>query len=133
MPRSELGFVITLPPISIVPPLEGSRPATSIIKVLLPQPLGPMIETNSPASIDRLTEVRASTVPWRPAKVLETPRREISAGARAGPGEEAGARFIQAAPGRGGVVVPMSPAILPSASAARSQQRLCHAKTDRAT
>ena len=62
MPISERGPVILRPPISIVPPVGVSSPATIISNVLLPQPLGPRIETNSPDRISTVTRSTASTV-----------------------------------------------------------------------
>ena len=49
------------PPTVIVPVVAGIRPDTSIISVLLPQPLGPTIETNSPAATSRSISPSAST------------------------------------------------------------------------
>jgi len=43
-------------------PLVGlSRPPTMLKKVLLPEPLGPMMETYSPAYMSMVTPRRAST------------------------------------------------------------------------
>ena len=49
------------PPTVIVPVVAGIRPDTSISIVLLPQPLGPTIETNSPAAMSRSIAPSAST------------------------------------------------------------------------
>src|SRR5215471_16755050 len=43
------------------PRLAGTRPATIESNVLLPQPLGPTMERNSPAPTSRLTSSTAST------------------------------------------------------------------------
>ena len=50
-----------VPPTVIVPVVAGIRPDTNIIIVLLPQPLGPTIETNSPAEMSRSISPSAST------------------------------------------------------------------------
>jgi hypothetical protein len=49
------------PSTSIVPVVGGISPDTSISNVLLPQPLGPTIETNSPAAIARSISASACT------------------------------------------------------------------------
>ena len=51
MPISARGSVIGVPPARIVPSVTASRPAIIIKSVLLPQPLGPRRQTNSPFSI----------------------------------------------------------------------------------
>ncbi len=45
----------TRAPIAISPPLIASSPATMRSRVLLPQPLGPTMTTNSPSAISALT------------------------------------------------------------------------------
>ncbi len=60
MPTSAIGPVSTLPPIRMTPFVALSRPATISIKVLLPQPLGPTTETNSPGWISILVGRKAS-------------------------------------------------------------------------
>ena len=47
----------------------------------LPHPDGPMIAVNDPVGQDRVTLRNASTTFPRPAKVLQTPEREIPSGA----------------------------------------------------
>ena len=47
------------PPITTRPLSGVSRPARRLSNVLLPDPLGPMIERNSPPDTSRLTSVRA--------------------------------------------------------------------------
>ena len=42
------------------PPLGGSTPVSTLMSVDLPAPLGPMMETNSPSRIDRLTPSSAT-------------------------------------------------------------------------
>src|SRR5919202_2738662 len=51
MPRSGLGGPIGHPLSKIAPPLAGSKPPTMWRNVLLPQPEGPTIDTNSCSSI----------------------------------------------------------------------------------
>ena len=46
-----------------VPALGGVSPVRMLISVDLPAPLGPMIETNSPAATPRLTPSRAQNSP----------------------------------------------------------------------
>src|SRR5262245_57974763 len=53
------------PPTSIVPVVGGISPEMSISSVLLPQPLGPTIETNSPGAIARSISAIAWTSPPR--------------------------------------------------------------------
>jgi hypothetical protein len=53
---------------SIAPVVGGISPETSISNVLFPQPLGPTMDTNSPASIDRSISPSACTSPPRAAR-----------------------------------------------------------------
>ena len=53
---------------SITPVVGGISPAISISKVLLPQPLGPTMDTNSPAPTERSISLRAWTSPPRAAR-----------------------------------------------------------------
>ena len=48
MPISRRGFFTSVPASTIDPPVGCSSPAIIIKSVLLPQPLGPSSETNSP-------------------------------------------------------------------------------------
>ena len=60
MPMSRLLgglFVMSLPSTTICPESGWSKPATSRSAVVLPQPLGPSSETNSPVSSER-------SIPW---------------------------------------------------------------------
>ncbi len=43
-----------------VPPLGASTPVSTLMSVDLPAPLGPMIDTNSPSRMERLTPSRAT-------------------------------------------------------------------------
>ena len=61
MPTSSRGPVIGCSATISRPSLMSSRPAQIIKSVLLPQPLGPRIETNSPFSMRKLTLCSAST------------------------------------------------------------------------
>src|SRR5215468_3432422 len=60
MPTSVIAPVSGLPPTRTVPVVGSIRPATISINVLLPQPLGPTTDTNSPGSISTLNGRRAS-------------------------------------------------------------------------
>ena len=53
----------TRSPIAIVPPVTGSRPATILSKVDLPQPDGPTSTTNSPSAMSTLTPCKICTAP----------------------------------------------------------------------
>src|SRR2546425_12531172 len=85
MPTSRRGRSTGVPPMTIAPVVGGSRPATIISKVLLPQPDGPRIETNSPAAAAKVTELTASTGPVAVPKILRTALAVISASAAAAP------------------------------------------------
>ena len=50
-------------PMAISPPVISSRPATMRSKVLLPQPEGPTMTTNSPSAI-------SASTPWMALKAL---------------------------------------------------------------
>ena len=63
IPTSVCGRSTTLPPTVIVPEVYGTRPATILRMVVLPQPLGPTIATNSDCRMSRLTSTQASTAP----------------------------------------------------------------------
>src|SRR4029453_6955926 len=68
-----LGPLTGSPSIRISPEVAFSRPAQSSRSVLLPQPLGPRIATNSPEDTFRLTSRSASTLsPLAPSQVFET-------------------------------------------------------------
>ncbi|BDZ64380.1 hypothetical protein GCM10025877_13180 [Agromyces mangrovi Wang et al. 2018] len=58
---------------STVPALGSSRSAMRRMSVDLPQPDGPMRETNSPAATSRSMPWRACTTPDRVSNVLSTP------------------------------------------------------------
>jgi hypothetical protein len=60
------------PPMSSVPPLIRSRPATSESSVLLPQPDAPSRQTNSPCATVSETPSRASSALLPVPYVLET-------------------------------------------------------------
>ncbi len=55
--------VMSLPSTTICPESGWSKPATSRSAVVLPQPLGPSSETNSPVSSERLIPWSAVTGP----------------------------------------------------------------------
>ena len=62
-PRSGPGPVMALPLIVSSPPLGFSKPAIKYRKVDLPQPLGPMIATNSRSWMESVTSSMARTLP----------------------------------------------------------------------
>src|SRR5579872_5133001 len=64
------GEATIVPSILISPRSGRSRPATQRSKVLLPQPLGPKIATNSPSRTSRLKSPSAAT--FSPGKDLLT-------------------------------------------------------------
>ena len=61
MARSIPGPVIFLPPISSSPTFGRSSPSSTFRKVLLPQPDGPTMETNSPLFSSMRKSLRAVT------------------------------------------------------------------------
>ena len=61
MALSTPGPVIFLPPISISPASGLSSPSSTFRKVLLPQPEGPTMETNSPLFNSMRKSLRAVT------------------------------------------------------------------------
>ena len=63
MPSCVCGPVTVAPPTVTAPLVGFSRPAMIRSSVLLPQPLGPSNETNSPASTVKATSASASTDP----------------------------------------------------------------------
>src|SRR5262249_33888388 len=50
----------------------ATRPATILISVLLPQPLGPKTDRKAPSSTSRLTPCKASTLPRRDKKDFDS-------------------------------------------------------------
>src|SRR5690554_870369 len=58
------GPVLFLPATSTSPEVFSRSPATMRSAVVLPQPLGPIIETNSPAPTERLKSCRTVVVPY---------------------------------------------------------------------
>src|SRR5580658_3531540 len=69
-------------PLTRIEPLVGvSRSATARKSVVLPQPDGPMKETNSPRAILRSTLLKAATGPSAVSKRSETPLISIAASA----------------------------------------------------
>src|SRR5262249_58261 len=68
---------------STLPALGRSRSAMTRNSVVLPQPDGPMKETNSPAAIARSTLLSASTLPSAVSKVSDTPRASTASAADA--------------------------------------------------
>ena len=58
-----LRLVTSLPPMTTVPAVGSSKPATMRSIVVLPQPEGPRNETNSPCSMARLKSLTTVTSP----------------------------------------------------------------------
>ena len=63
MPTSVCGRSTRLPPTVISPAVYGTSPATILRMVVLPQPLGPTMATNSDWRMSRSTSAQASTAP----------------------------------------------------------------------
>src|ERR1700681_1781504 len=64
----------------MLPPLGVSRSAMMRISVVLPQPEGPMSETNSPRPIDKSMSARACTGVSPVEKVRDNPWMSIATG-----------------------------------------------------
>src|SRR5262245_6580114 len=79
MPSSCTGPLTGAPKSSIEPSVAGTKPAIMLSMVLLPHPLGPRIETNSPAAIVKETLSTAWTSPLRDWKRLVTLRTATAA------------------------------------------------------
>src|ERR1700749_4976410 len=67
-----------------LPSLGCSRSAMMRRRVVLPQPEGPMNETNSPGATARSTPASAWTSPSAVSKVRETPRASTGGGDEVG-------------------------------------------------
>src|SRR5271157_1023932 len=66
-------MMLVSPSMAIVPEVGSSTPAMMLKRVLLPQPLGPMTETNSAGATARSIDASVSRR-WRPEpNVFETP------------------------------------------------------------
>src|SRR6476659_4597304 len=79
MPTSVIGAASLLPPTRISPSLGIDRPAAMSISVLLPQPDGPISDTNSPPLIENDTSsIAVNIVPFA-GKRLVMPRPSIGA------------------------------------------------------
>ena len=59
MPRSGPGSLMAVPRTRISPAEQGTKPPIMCSSVDLPQPLGPMMETNSPSPTDKATRSMA--------------------------------------------------------------------------
>ena len=81
-PRSGPGAPISLPSSTALPVVGVSKPATMFSSVLLPQPEGPTMVTNSPAPIARSIGCSACTTSSPPPKRLDTPSTTSFAPAR---------------------------------------------------
>ena len=62
-PRSRPWPVTVLPPMRISPEAGARKPAIMLSKVDLPQPDGPTMQTNSEASMLKLTSLTPGTLP----------------------------------------------------------------------
>ena len=62
---------------STVPVVGWSKPAMMFRSVVLPQPLGPMIETNWRSATWKSTPSKTESLRWPDAKTLPMPLREI--------------------------------------------------------
>jgi hypothetical protein len=67
-------FVTSSSPSRILPAVGSSKPAISRSTVVLPEPLGPSIEKNSPSAMSRSSSSTART--W--SKCLLSPRTEMA-------------------------------------------------------
>jgi hypothetical protein len=63
-PRSRLGPAISRPSMKQWPELAVSRPASTLRMVVLPQPLWPMMQTNSPLSMAKETSANTGLSAW---------------------------------------------------------------------
>src|SRR6185437_11311539 len=104
MPMPDGGPSTVAPPISIEPRDAGSRPPISLSSVLLPQPLGPTTETNSPSPTSNSSGRSDSTSPSPVWYDLATPRAWISvrgralAGSTAAPAITASRKIVEGHP-----------------------------------
>jgi hypothetical protein len=71
------------PAMLIVPSVGFSSPAIIMSKVLLPQPLGPIIETKSPEFTERPTELTASICAGPGLYIFRTPVSRMYSGTEA--------------------------------------------------
>ena len=86
MPLSVNGVLIRCPAIRASPASAAVRPTMIIISVVLPQPLGPRIETNSPLPMPKDTSRSACTASSPVANTFETEHSSISGAPAAGSG-----------------------------------------------
>ncbi len=63
-PRSRLGPAISRPSMKQWPEVAVSRPASTLRTVVLPQPLWPMMQTNSPLSMAKDTSANTGLSAW---------------------------------------------------------------------
>ncbi len=85
-------------PLTRIEPLVGfSRSATARRSVVLPQPDGPMKETNSPRATIKLTLLSACTGPSAVSKRKESPLISIAASAAGGALRSSGLSLAAAA------------------------------------
>ena len=79
MPTSVIGASSLRPPMWIAPSVAGVRPAAISISVLLPQPEGPISDTNSPPAIANDTSSIAVNGRALPGKRFVIPCPSIEA------------------------------------------------------
>ena len=63
-PRSRLGPLISRPSMKQLPLVAVSSPASTLRMVVLPQPLWPMMQTNSPWSMAKETSANTGLSAW---------------------------------------------------------------------
>src|SRR5439155_19968722 len=74
-------FARSSPSTRTVPPVGRSRPATTLSRVDLPEPEGPITATNSPRRIPSVTPASAATVAWPDAYVRSRSSASTASGA----------------------------------------------------
>src|SRR5262245_21808145 len=73
----ESGFERGTPSMTTDPASGATKPAMMFISVVLPQPDGPTIATNSPSRTLKLTSATTGRRPWSDAKLFCTERTSI--------------------------------------------------------
>src|SRR5439155_1404533 len=73
MPRSVPGPVTCFPSMTKLPAVGLSKPSQRLMNVVLPQPLGPTMLTNSPSSTERLNKI-IHAIPFLMAYTLRNPK-----------------------------------------------------------
>ena len=73
----ESGFERGTPSMTIAPASGRTKPAIMFMSVVLPQPDGPTMATNSPSRTVKLTSSTTTRRPWSDSKLLLRPRTSI--------------------------------------------------------